>query len=80
MVTVSFGLGEGANRALKHAAQGDRTPRERDDDWQQAVLGYQDGTLMMAVVRVVEDSRILEIWGLLIFRQSLSASRSPLMS
>jgi hypothetical protein len=52
MVTVSFGLGEGANRALKHAAQGDRTPRERDDDWQQAVLGYQDGTLMMAVVRV----------------------------
>jgi hypothetical protein len=52
MVTVSFGLGEGANRALKHAAQNDQTARERGDDWQQAVLGYQDGTLMMAVVRV----------------------------
>jgi hypothetical protein len=52
MVTVSFGLGEGANRALEHAAQGDQTARERYDDWQQAALGYQDGTLMMAVVRV----------------------------
>jgi hypothetical protein len=52
MVTVSFGLAEGANRALKTAAQNDPTPRERTDDWQQAVLGYQDGALMMAVIRV----------------------------
>jgi hypothetical protein len=52
MVTVSFGLGDGANRALKHAAENDSAPREQDDDWKQAVLGYQNGTLMMAVVRV----------------------------
>jgi hypothetical protein len=52
MVTVSFGLGDGANRALKHVAQNDSAPREQDDDCKQAVLGYQDGAIMMAVVRV----------------------------
>jgi hypothetical protein len=51
MVMVSFGLAEGASRAVKHA------PKDHDNawqqaDWEQAVLGYQDGTLMVAVVRV----------------------------
>jgi hypothetical protein len=52
MVTVSCGLTDGANRALKHATQNDPAPRERDDDWQQAVIGYRDGTQMITVVRV----------------------------
>lgn len=49
MAGVSFGLGEGANRALKLSP---RKPDMRSDDWEQAVLGYRDGTLMMAVIRV----------------------------
>lgn len=49
MTSVSFGLGEGANRALKALP---RQRRVKSDDWEQAVLGYRDGTLMMAVIRV----------------------------
>jgi len=43
MCVVSFGLADGLNEALKVA------PHETDD-WQQADLGFQDGTLMMAAL------------------------------
>jgi hypothetical protein len=44
MCVVSFGLADGLNEPLKVA------PHETDD-WQQAALGFQDGTLMMAALR-----------------------------
>jgi hypothetical protein len=44
MCVVSFGLVDGLNEALKVA------PHETDD-WRQAALGFQDGTLMMAALR-----------------------------
>jgi hypothetical protein len=45
MCVISFGLADGLNEALK------ASPNETDD-WQQAAAGFQDGTLMMAVLRV----------------------------
>lgn len=48
LATVSFGLADGANEAMKQAFGDKRYP----DHWVQAAIGFQDGTLMMAVVRV----------------------------
>lgn len=45
MCVISFGLADGLNEALK-------VDVERTADWQQAALGFQDGTLMMAALRV----------------------------
>ncbi|OSJ22123.1 hypothetical protein BSZ19_46900 [Bradyrhizobium japonicum] len=47
LASMSFGLGEGANEAIRNA-QGNDKYRQ---GWHQAALGFQDGTLMMAVVR-----------------------------
>jgi hypothetical protein len=43
MCIISFGLADGLNEALKASVE--------TDDWQQAAAGFQDGTLMMAVLR-----------------------------
>jgi hypothetical protein len=45
MCVISFGLADGLNEALK------ASPNETDD-WKQAAASFQDGTLMMAVLRV----------------------------
>ena len=45
LCVISFGLAEGLNDALQARADKD------DGDWQQAAAGFQDGTLMMAVMR-----------------------------
>jgi hypothetical protein len=45
MCVISFGLADGLNEALK-------VDVERTADWQQAAAGFQDGTLMMAALRV----------------------------
>ncbi|MET3997915.1 hypothetical protein ABIB94_009413 [Bradyrhizobium sp. JR7.2] len=47
LASMSFGLGEGASEAIRHAQGNAKYPQE----WHQAALGFQDGTLMMAVVR-----------------------------
>jgi hypothetical protein len=44
MCVISFGLADGLNDALK-------VPPYEKDDWQQAAIGFQDGTLMMAALR-----------------------------
>jgi hypothetical protein len=44
MCIISFGLADGLNEALRLAS-------DKTDDWQQAALGFQDGTLMMAALR-----------------------------
>jgi hypothetical protein len=48
LAAMSFGLADGANEALKRASDDD----DYADHWREAALGFQDGTLMMAVIRV----------------------------
>jgi len=48
LAAMSFGLADGANEALK----GTNGDERYAFGWHQAVLGFQDGTLMMAVIRV----------------------------
>lgn len=45
MAVISFGLTEGLSEILKSG-------KASEDDWSQAAIGFQDGTLMMAVIRV----------------------------
>ncbi|MBR1328831.1 hypothetical protein [Bradyrhizobium ottawaense] len=47
LAAMSFGLGEGVNEAIKESRGKTNYPY----GWSQAALGFQDGTLMMAVVR-----------------------------
>jgi hypothetical protein len=44
MCVISFGLADGLNEAIKTNIQG-------TDDWHQAAAGFQDGTLMIAILR-----------------------------
>lgn len=47
LASMSFGLGDGANDAIRQAQDKANYPQ----GWHQAALGFQDATLMMAVVR-----------------------------
>ena len=48
LATTTFGLADGANKAMKQAFGDDRYP----GPWTEAAIGFQDGTLMMALIRV----------------------------
>lgn len=47
LASMSFGLGDGVNEAIRKAQGNSRYLQ----GWHQAALGFQDGTLMMAAVR-----------------------------
>ncbi|PWE78849.1 hypothetical protein XF30_20990 [Bradyrhizobium sp. SUTN9-2] len=47
LASMSFGLADGVNEAIRKAQDN----AAYSQGWQQAALGFQDGTLMMAVVR-----------------------------